>query len=354
MCSSHPGIVACIRVPSDSPPPGALALATSKDEIVLAWASASRDAPLRAVYVARFNADLKLLGQRTLKTRGAPIDTAISALPKGGFMLAVGTTEGVEVGPLNAVLEPTTELRRVAGKTGGGAATYLVARPDGGPLLVWTSWADGQPTFASLLDASGSELWRSQILNGATEPEIGGAVFTGDGFLIASRSSGVVLVRVELDGRVGAPRNPVGSDTEYPLLAWDGALAQMTWFAFGSQSKVRWANVDKSGAIRGEIATLGTMPAYSSPSPPAVLKGNPFVIMGGRTGIVGAASRLDVFQLNRGGGLLAPAWNLMSEGSRATYYRVAPMGDALVVAWLDGASQPRDPAKRIGLARIKP
>ncbi|MDB4930357.1 MAG: hypothetical protein JWM10_2841, partial [Myxococcaceae bacterium] len=165
----------CIRADVAGVAPTALALATSGDEIGVAWASDDN----HAVHFARYSRALVKLSERDCLGVGDARGVALSAV-EGGWIVAVGTEAGTRVVPLAA-----DGSNRGAGSLFAGAVMpMLAARPAGGPLLVGTR---GGVVTAVVLRADGTLASAAQaLITEETEAGYGSAVWVGDGWLVAS------------------------------------------------------------------------------------------------------------------------------------------------------------------------
>jgi hypothetical protein len=354
-CLQDRRILACRRGVFDSPPPTLLALGTRPGEIALAWVTLGD-----AAYFARYRPDLSPIDKpRLLAPRGVG-DVALAALPTGGWMLAIGTGPAIEVWLLAPDGQPRGQVLRLPGTSD----PQLFARPDGGPLLLWTQWSQGKSaTFATLLDEAGGERFRVQLFSNLGEARSGNAVYTGDGFLVAERVSStgrVGVVRVELDGRKGQLHVLPGVVTHYPLLSWSGSSARLTWCFFDDPLEIHWATLDRTGALAGAPVALASVPhaalsqaAYLNPSPPISVGEDTLVLLAGSGWTPGTASRLDFVRLDPRGNKLGAPWHLLPpDASAIGEYRAARVDDTIAIAWLEGATQVGRPAVRAGLARV--
>lgn len=213
----------------------AYAFATSDTEIAIV--SARVDGNERLLELARFDADLALLGRSNM-----PLDLDV---------VEVGVGRGTNGWIVNATVsdwttgtnQPHTDLHTFdsdgnyqgrAQRIENASGSRLVATP-GMPLLVYNDLGGNAHTVALSTD-----------LSNATESiRIGpgwirSAVFVGDGFLLALGDTvrpSFALQRVEIDGSVIAPRISVSPGADLPRLAVND-LGPWLMFAFHAESTI--------------------------------------------------------------------------------------------------------------------
>jgi hypothetical protein len=341
----------CIRADVAGVAPTALALATSGDEIGVAWASDDN----HAVHFARYSRALVKLSERDCLGVGDARGVALSAVD-GGWLLAVGTDAGTRVVPL----APDGGNRGAGSLLPGATVPMLAARPSGGPLLVATRYEDalGAVVVGVVLRADGTMAGAAQpLITHETEGGYGSAAWVGDGWLVASRGGsgpggdlGVLVARVEPDGRAGAPWQPVGAETEYPQLALAEGAVWLTHASFGGASPgVSRVRLDTRGHAVGAALDLGHVPAYFNPSPMVGVGADTLIALGTYTGTTGHGRRLEVTRVDAAGRTVVSPYAITVGPELVRGYRVASLGADAVVAWI-GAGFPG----RIGLAVVSP
>ena len=146
----------------------------------------------------------------------------------------------------------------------------------GGPLLAWSVSprmspnASGLEMQATLLDDNGGQtIAPVKVFSGAIQEPRGNynAVYTGDGFLIASDTSQGPLAKMALDGTVTRALVPssLGSP-EYARLAWTGTEGRLVYLDISvTPLASRWVRVDKTGALLGSPVTLSGFDLSRSP-----------------------------------------------------------------------------------------
>jgi hypothetical protein len=350
-CASGAQIGACAVPAADVRDAGAIALATTATEIVVAWTSCAS-----GVHAARFGADLAKIAETVVDP--SPGRAVALARSGSGFVIAAEVDGGLHVLALDASLAPRGPARTLP----GGADPILVARgasPTDGPLLMWTEnkrspQGDNAPVNAAILEDDGTEHAPRAIAFASTiEAPQGSGVFVGDGFLLAQRewpgtvaASGVAVVRIGLDGKVGAKQTPVPRETEYPQLAFTGSEARLVYNDFGSNGGVAWARLDPTGVALGAPVLLsGSASGTYRRSPTIALGSDSVVLLGSKQGL--EAWALALVRVSSSG---APVGTPASVGhDNPAAYALAPFGADAVVAWL-GDRYPR----RLTLARVHP
>lgn len=324
-----------------------LALATNGDLIALAWVE--RD---EHVGVAIIDRELSIVGVNPcLGFPGARrVSLTASAM---GWLLAVETREGVRVAPLRA----DATLIAQGSSLPGAQVPILAAGPEGGALLVfYADDAAGMPSVRAARVTALGALSRTQatLFRQPTEAQYGSAVFTGDGWLVAMRVDDVEVVRVGTDLSVGPVQRPAGGETEYPQLAWDGRRTAMTFSSFGGPAiSVQIVELARDGSRAGPPRTLVSPVSstrYYNVAPLTTVGDDLAVLIGTHTGLTGHSGRIDLLRENAQPLMrLTQPYPVTRSPEQVTSYRVAPLEDTAVVAWI-GVGTPR----RIGLARLRP
>ena len=344
----------CIRADVAGMAPTALAIATTDTEIAVAWASDDG----AAVHFARYSPALGKLSERNCLGVGNARGVALAAVT-GGWLLAVGsdgTTEGARIVPL----APDGSNRGAGSVLPRGSMPMLAARPGGDALVVATRSleASGTEVFGAVVRADGTLSSVPQVLiTNEVEAGYGSVAWVGDGWLVASRGGraangdlGVLVTRVEPDGRQNLPVQPVGPQTEYPQLALADGAVWLTYANFGSASPgIARVRLDSHGnALPGSV-DLGHIPNYFNPSPVVGVGGDSLILLGAYTGSTGQGRRLEVTRVDASGRTVIEPFAITTGPEFVSRYRLARQGSDAVVAWI-GTGYPG----RIGLARVSP
>jgi hypothetical protein len=330
-CGSDPHVLGCGNA-AGAADVTSLALAASDSAIGLAWAAGPQGQ--RGLHVSILAPDLSVTAQVGCLGTDDVAAVAIAATP-AGWLVAAQIPAGVAIYPLRADGTPVGSASILP-----GAGTPIFAQqPGGGPLLVWVTGQSG--AFATFLDAAGGVGAAVPLFGGSpiTEPQYGSAVYVGDGFLVALRTSnGASVVHLALDGTLGASHS-VGAETEYPQLAWTGSEARVTYGNFGGTAAVDLLRLDATGAPIGSAVTAGSTPQYYDPAPIVGAQGDSVVLLPGYTGGTGIASHVDVGRFAADGHAVYSAYVLGQGGvDRISQYRLAVRGDDVVAAWLSGGN----------------
>ena len=321
--------------------PQDVALATLADRVGLAWIDGDQlglavlDAALRPIAVNRCAG---IAGARRV---------ALSASGQG-FLLAVEDAAGVSL--------RTVDGRAALGVAGsaivGATSPILAAGPDGGALLLYSG--SGTAVSAARVSAAGAvSTQRAQLFGETTEAEYGAAVPVDDGWLVAMRTVGVEVVHVGLDLTVLSRNRPVGSGTEYPQLAWEGARATMSFSRFdGPGIAVEHVSLSRAGAALDApqaFASPLSASRYYNVAPLARVGGATVALVGTHTGSTGRSGRIDLARVDfRAMGTTSPR-AITASPEQVSRYRIAPLGEGVVVTWIGHGGTPR-----LGLARLTP
>jgi hypothetical protein len=352
-CLADTGIVACRNAEVDAAAPGALAIAATDSEVVIAWVPGpglrgTLDADAGSVRLARFDSGLSLIAQSGCLGPAHARHVAI-ARTRSGYVLAIEGDGGVTVQALDPTLQPSGALRVVP--DAGGPS--LTARQSGtavlgGPLLTWTASLPPSGTShqaeGELLDDGGGEETVPATIFG-DESFIYNAVFTGDAFLVTSDDRHDFIARFALDGTVTIPENtaiPAGVYSEYAQIVWTGEQGAVI---FQENPGLFWAPVDASGAISGPPVAMDET-VYPRVS---LAHGSEMWIVGSE-GTGGA--NLALTRISSTGNQIAPPLDVVSDPEIPFLPVVAGLGpNTMVLGWVGGMiSYPG----RIGLALLSP
>lgn len=341
----------CIRAELAGVAPSALAIASNGAEIGVAWVSDDG----HAVHFARYSPALVKLSERNCLGVGDARGVALAAVD-GGWLLAVGSELGTRTVPLG----PDGSNRGAGALLPLGSMPMLAERPSGGPLLVATRYEDsrGGVVLAAVLRADGTQSSAEQeLITDEIEAGYGSAAWVGDGWLVASRGGrgaggdlGVLVARVEPDGRAGAPVQPVGAQTEYPQLAFAEGAVWLTYASFGGASPgIARARLDTRGRPMPGSVDLGHIPSYFNPSPVVGVGTDSLILLGTYTGSTGHGRRLEVSRIDAAGRTVVDPYAITTGPEFARGYRLVRHGRDAVVAWI-GSGFPG----RVGLAVVSP
>lgn len=314
-----------------------LTMATRGDRIALAWLPTHpREQERGPVYLALYDEQLALVDQARVELQQRPQGVALAATPDG-WMLAAAHSSGLNVIPLS----PELQSRPVRSHP-GGYAVILAARPDGPPLLTYFRTQGERGQKALLLEADGSARWQVHLFDDVTEPTLGSALWTGQGFLVAQRSNGVTVVPLGLDGQVGEGHTDLGGSTEYPQLCQAQQGAVLTYTEFGHHpASLRWAALDHSGQRRAGPVRLGNIPFYFNRSPAVAVGDDTLVLLARHTGTTSHSDGIDLALIGPDGSARLEACSLLAEGETVvTEPRIARLDDgAFIIAWRQTAPQ---------------
>jgi hypothetical protein len=352
-CTGDSALIACGQ-PIASCGAFAVAVAARMAEIGVAWVVPGMTSG--DLHFARLRTDLSLIAEApVIQLPHGAFDLAVAGTPQG-WVIAATDGQNLDVFPLDA-----------AGNSIPGSSYTLMQantpdfapRSDGGPLLMWSQQSPAQSggkVFASLLDPQGREQWRVQVF--ANTVDFGSAVYTGDGFLLAQREfgggaqmDGIRIARVDLLGQLSGMLIPVGMDTEFPQLTWNGTRATMVYGSFDGPGTVEYAELDHAGNLIGSVSVLGG--ASYELNPAATAGGNTMVLTLNLSPPSYASSGYDVLRVAPNGTVLstiAVARGQVGGNDYDTHHSgfvTLSTGDA-VAAWLGYGG-----LSRIGLAVIR-
>jgi hypothetical protein len=313
----------------------------------LGWISGTEG---RRLNVAIYDQDLKLVHQNLCIGSDEPTNVRIASVGDTWF---VGTSSGSASGKLRILQRDTLQVlsQRTIGNVMVGA---FVPRPGAGPLMLYYDHAPNSALSAALLDHKGNELWHKQLLNPTYRAGPSG-VFTGDGFLVSDRRAtyyqdydGVRVVRVELDGTIGAATIPGSYLTEYPTVTWSGDSGRLIWLDFGSPLRMFVATVDKQGYRVGAASAMPFDGAYFNKAYAIQKPDGLFLLLGGHSGLVQHAKELALMNIDATGTTTTP-FELTHDPKLAGSYSMVALGTRAAVAWVESSSPPR-----LGLALVDP
>jgi hypothetical protein len=353
-CEYATSIVGCLSAVPEVSDPTALALAATDTEIAIAWLDGESDAARTGLRFARFRPDLSRISQSECFGPAAATQASLAATPSG-WLLAATAADGVHVFALSPAGAPSGPERLIA----GAKDPLLAGRPTAGPLLSWTA---GGKTFVKLLLADGSdETTAVSIFPYAIDSSA--AVFTGDGFLLASRLAQIVTTRIGTDGQLAGQTtipsalNASTPNGYAPGLAWNGTSAAVAYsvgqVATAGPSSVAWLRVDRSGAAMGVPTMLAAFPTQVTSTP---IDGTPIAAVGDKMYVLARpASALQFAKVDVAGATVAIPSGLSHDPSGVRSYRIAKRGPDVIAAWTTYGF--RDAGRfpgRIGLARLAP
>lgn len=329
-CEISARVSACVQADVDAVAPTSLALATNGTDIAVAWVSGQNPDGTAGIHFARYNATLQRVAEtRCLGLAGANwVDLA--ATPTGWMMAAAsGTQTNLYVFPTTGL--PTTPARTITDAN----VPQFTARPDGAPLLRWVTRAGTQ---AAILNPDGTNATTPiMVFTNLIEAGYGGGAYTGDGFLLGEREGNAITVaRIDLTGRVTHRANPLGSNTEYPQIAWTGTEARLTGTRFGvGTPDLAWVRLDRMGAAVGSPVSLGTVPQYFNPTPMVGDGTDTIAVLGAYTGITGGYSRIEVGRISSTGSISSRV-TINRDRNPASRARILRRGTVNVVGWIGG------------------
>jgi hypothetical protein len=207
-------LVRCGPAPVTNAQPLAMAAAATDAEVALAWAEQQQgQAP--TLHFARLSPSLDLVGATALADEAfaaasgglAPPPTlAVAPLPSG-WVVAGYAAPQIFLHAIDAMGQPIGRvvIVEVPAAEAGAGVPILAARPDGGPLVVWSR---AGAVRAAVVAADGRSTTTSVVLSTAAAPALGSpsAIFAFDAFNVAySADAGanrrqLWLARVEPDG----------------------------------------------------------------------------------------------------------------------------------------------------------
>jgi hypothetical protein len=277
---------------------------------------------------------------------------ALAATP-AGWLVAATAMDGLHVLALSPTGAPSGQERVIA----GARDPLLVGRPTGGPLLYWTL---GGQTFVALARADGSaETTAVAVFPYAIDTSAG--VFTGDGFLLASRLALIWTTRIGTDGMV-ANQTTIQSTLKpngyAPGLAWNGTSATISYWADNAAatgSSLAWLRVDRTGAPLGAATVAGSSPL---PGNSMSVSGAPLAPLGAQTIMLSTPtqSSLQAVKVDAMGAAIGAPFALTHDPTLLRTYRLGTRGGEVIAAWATtgGFRTTTLAPGRIGLARLAP
>ena len=231
-----------------------LGVASNGQQAALVWAEHSNvsDA-LGRYHFALVNDDLTLSVSACFGEENNNFTPVLGPLPSGWLLAGRVVQDDVSKIQLT-VFDAAGVVVSTPSPTLLGTPRHLVARPDGGPLLLYSvSDASGAPTqMASLLDAQGQPVWTVSL--GGTRSVIDAlAVYTGDGFLWTSvdnlSTSSQVVARIDMTGHVTQATLSLPETDFYADLAWAGQEGHLFWNNYSIR-------LDKNGKALGPVQQI--------------------------------------------------------------------------------------------------
>ncbi len=268
VCGDDPRIEACVRVEAtDFAETGqTLAVASNGERAAIAWPAQSDASSVGRLRFALVNDDLTLTASDCFEEEQSNWSPYLAANPLG-WMLAYRTTLPDSTPAVQlVVLDEDGTLDSKPTASIAGVPLGLVQRENAGPLLLYSVplGVAGETVgamMAALLDARGQAMWTARLAD-ATDIQDVAAVYTGDGFLWASRRSlgaEPLFVRLELDGTMSSTVVAIGEDNLFPQLAWTGSEVRMFW-------ESSFIALDPQGIAQGSTTSVIDEPA-SQPRP---------------------------------------------------------------------------------------
>lgn len=312
--------------------PSFVALATNATQLVAAWNEGC------AAKVGWFDAALEIL--HTTDLTGAACISATA-----GITLAPLANSWVaEIGNKQFVLDSSGEV--VSQRTILGTALFAAARSGDTPLVV------RQTTYgtvtASLLDASGAEVWTREVAEQVIEAHYGSATAVSDGFLVALRTDvGVQVFHLDETGAILDVSTPGSASTEYPQLNASGGEVRLVWADFGATPSLQWAALNEQGERIGDAVQIGSVPDYFNRSPIVVAGEDTVVVLGGYTGGTGIGKATHVRRLDVAGATSAGDVAVQSDPNLVQWPQVVAYDGSFVTAWVG-----KGESGRVGLAKI--
>jgi hypothetical protein len=352
-CEHGPAITGCVSAVPEVAAPTELALATTDTEIAIAWLDGENQMTRTGLRFARFRPDLSRLSLSDCFGPAAPTQVALAATP-AGWLVAATAVDGLHVLALSPTGAPSGQERVIA----GAKDPLLVGRPTGGPLLYWTL---GGQTFVSLARADGSaETTAVAVFPYAIDTSAG--VFTGDGFLLASRLALIWTTRIGTDGMV-ANQTTIQSTLKpngyAPGLAWNGTSATISYWADNAAatggSSLAWLRVDGTGAPLGAATVAGSSPL---PGNSMSVSGAPLAPLGAQTIMLSTPTQasLQAVKMDATGAAVGAPFGLTHDRALLRRYQLGATGGEVIAAWTTsgGFRTTALAPGRIGLARLAP
>ncbi len=352
-CEHGPAIAGCVSAVPEVAAPTELALATTDAEIAIAWLDGDNLMTRTGLRFARFGPDLSRLFLSDCFGPAAPTQVALAAT-SAGWLVAATAMDGLHVLALSPTGAPSGQERVIA----GAKDPLLVGRPTGGPLLSWTL---GGQTFVSLARADGSdETTAVAIFPYAIDTSAG--VFTGDGFLLASRLALIWTTRIGPDGKVANQttiQSTLMPNGYAPGLAWDGTNATISYWADNAAgtggSSLAWLRVDRTGAPLGSATVAGSSPVAGNSMS---VSGVPLAVLGAQTIMLSTPTQwsLQAAKVDATGAPIGAPFGLTHDPALLRTYRLGTRAGEVIAAWdTSGGFRTTTLAPgRIGLARLAP
>jgi hypothetical protein len=272
VCGTDPRIEDCVRVEGTyyASTGQSLALASDGTRAAIAWPERSNTSALGRVRFALVNDDLSLSVSDCFGEELDSLDPLLATIPTGFALVHTDSTDELSYAIRVTLFDREGNLGARPEPTLPGRPKDLVARPDGGPLLIYylPAGVAGEQVgavMAALLDEGGEPLWTRRLADSTNLYESVTA-YTDDGFLwVSHRSLGEdpLVARIEIDGTVTTSVLDLPEDDYYPSLTWNGSEseARLFWDEF-------WIPLDKYGAALGPAQTLLAQEASQPRSTP--------------------------------------------------------------------------------------
>jgi hypothetical protein len=322
VCGRDPRVKRCLRL--DDARPFAVALASRGTDLAMAWIQLAPPAPRRPAW-ARFallSPDLEVRRLVDCFGEGAYLAIVVAPTPSG-WIVGFITSAPLEANTGMALyaLDPQGTLvsgpHRIAMPV--AVPPKLVARPDGGPLLLYGD-------TASLRDETGAEVWTRKV-SPARGGEVLGAYVSG-GFVWAANGisgpSSIIAGRLELDGTFSTTQQPVPAAAYYQAMVSTGTEARLVANGY-------WLRLDRSGArIGSEVKTPGTT------HPAAAVLGENVIVAGRlaptQTNGDPIEGELQLVRLDASGRSATPPFSVLRDGLASAGHSVTQLGTTTIVA----------------------
>ena len=277
------------------------------------------------VQFARYDADVNLIGKSPCLDHAGATRLAVAPTPVGWIVVSE------RQGNLYVFVLDSQGVLRRAPRSMPGFAPILIARNGSAPLLLSTN---GNTTTASFLDTNGLSTLNVPVFTNPTEAHLQSGVWTGDAFLLAARTTGVVVARLETNGTVSSVTAPGTTSTEYPQIAWTGTEARLTWADFGGTARMLWSRLDAMGVAVGTPVELGRIPDYFNPAPVETLANDSVILLGQHTGHTAHSDEMDIVRLDATGGTVMMPTTISADPNQKTQYDIARIGGRIYASWL--------------------
>jgi hypothetical protein len=352
-CAHNAGVAACVSAVPEVATPNLFALAASDTEIGIAWIDGESYNTRTGLRFARFKPDLSRLSLSDCFGPANPTQVALASTATG-WIVAATVADGVHVFALSPAGAPMGTERVIA----GAKDPLLVSGSASGVLLYWTA---GQQSLAELvLPSSAAATTPVVVFPYAIDTTSG--VYTGDGFLLASRLALVWTTRIANDGTVASQMMLASAPKPNgyaPGLAWGGATGAITYYtdndpAVGGSSLV-WLPVLSSGAPMGASKVIGSSPLTGTSMSTS---GAPVATQGTKTFVLTSPTQdsLQVATVDPLGASTGAPFGLTKDPNLVRIYRLGKQGTNVIAAWTTGGGlrTANVPPGRIGLARPTP